>query len=682
MKKYIYFVLALFLVSCGSEKSSTLSSNSPGDVSSKTASVQSLDGKSYKEGELLVKFKAGVTAADSLKAHKSTSAALVKKIKLVPGLEHVTLPKSQSVSNAVEQYMSDPNVEYAEPNYLVHIDSTIPNDIYFDRQWSLRNIGIIGDGTPGADIQATDAWDISTGSSNIVIAVVDTGIDYNHADLVGNIWTNPDEIANNGIDDDLNGLVDDWRGWDFYNNDNDPFDDHGHGTHVAGTIGAVGNNSEGVAGLMWKVQLMPLKFLSEEGAGTTADSINAIDYAVENGAKIMNASYGGSFYSQAEADAINAANNAGVLLVAAAGNSSANNDINPHYPASYNLPNIISVAATDQNDMRISFSNFGPQSVDVAAPGVYIFSTTPMWWNDYPGYGSLEFFAGTSMAAPHVSGLAGLLYSYYSHFNYLQIRGTVLRYVDVLPSLQGWIQTNGRINAYMALSSLLTPTNLYATGISSSGISLMWTDHATGEDGYRIERSVSGGGFVEIAAMGQNSASYSDSNGINSVNSYTYRIKAYNTIPADSSYSTMAIVPAAPGDLSASAVSEDGINLAWADNSNNEAGFKIERKKVSQAPYTDNDIASEYQEVASVGANVTVFSDTGLEKATYYYRVKAFTATGISAPSNEAGAEITSRGGGGGCSIGTRQNTPTAMGNIAVLMLPAVIIAVLRRRKT
>ncbi|NIN35491.1 MAG: S8 family serine peptidase, partial [Gammaproteobacteria bacterium] len=335
-----------------------------------------------------------------------------------------------------------PNVEYAEPNYIYSADSTIPNDFYFDRQWSLRNIGIIADGTPGADIKAVDAWDITTGSGSVVVAVLDTGIDYDHFDLVGNLWTNSLEDPNNGIDDDLNGYIDDWRGWDFttcalFNEngtcgtpkaeDNDPFDDHGHGTHVAGTVGAAGNNGQGVTGVMWKVQLMPVKVLNANGFGTTADIINGIDYAVANGGIIMNASLGGTGFSQAMSDAISAAHTAGVLFAAAAGNESANNDINPHYPASYTLPNVISVAATDQNDMRVAFSNFGVTSVDVAAPGTYIFSTVPVWWEGFAGFGTLEFNSGTSVSTPHVAGLAGLLFSYYPHFTHSQVRGTIMR---------------------------------------------------------------------------------------------------------------------------------------------------------------------------------------------------------------------------------------------------------------
>jgi subtilisin family serine protease len=619
---------------------------------------------------------------------------------IVPGLEQVNLPEGLSVEDAIEQYLSDPNVEYAEPNYLRYASSIsprIPNDTYFARQWSLMNTGIIADGTPGADIQATDAWGINTGSSSVPIAVIDTGIDYDHPDLVGNIWINPLENPNNGIDDDGNGKVDDWRGWDFTtcaafrsgppfdcvtpkSEDNDPFDDEGHGTHVSGTVGAVGNNGEGVTGVMWQAQLMALKALNAQGVGSTADIINAVDYAVANGALIMNASLGGSGFSQAMFDALSAANTAGVLLVAAAGNESANNDLNPHYPASYNLSNIISVAATDQNDRRISFSNFGPDSVDVAAPGVYIFSTVPTWW-DTAGFGILEFFSGTSMATPHVAGLAGLLYSQYPHFTHAQVRGTIMRYVDVLPSLQGWIASGGRINAYMAISSLLAPAGLDATATSQSEISLMWKDNAMAEDGYKVERSTSGGPFVEIADLSPDSESYVDGTNVFPANTYTYRVMAYNSIPAYSSMVT-AVVPAAPTNLSAVNVSAGRIDLSWSDNSTNETSFEIERNKISTT-VTDIEREEGFTLIATVGPNVTSYSDTNLLAATYVYRVRAVTgtATGRSAYSNEASAEaFLSRSGGGGCSIGSRQNTPTALAGIAVLLLPLLFIALMRRK--
>jgi hypothetical protein len=255
-----------------------------------------------------------------------------------------------------------------------------------------------------------------------------------------------------------------------------------------------------------------------------------------------------------------------------------------------------------------------------------------------------------------------------------------MRYVDVLPSLQGWIASGGRINAYMAISSLLAPIGLDATATSQSAISLTWTDNAMGEEGYRIERSTSGGPFVEIADLGPDSESYVDGTNVFPANTYTYQVKAYNSIPAFSMVT--AIVPAAPTNLSAVNVSAGGIDLSWSDNSTNETSFEIERNKISTT-VTGIEREEGFTLIATVGANVTSYSDTGLLAATYVYRVRAVTgtATGRSAYSNEASADaFLSRSGGGGCSIGSQQNTPTALAGIAVLLLPLLFIALMRRK--
>lgn len=559
MKKIFYIFMALLLVSCGDGKIAGVSNELPKEnsaaktglaspaVTSMSVIAQAERGR-YREGELLVKFRPDVTAKSAEALHQGSGAVRKGSFGLVPNLELVAL-RGISVKDAIAAYMSDPRVEYAEPNYIRRATSTVPNDLYFNpQQWSLNNTGTFAHGTPGADIKMPLAWDITRGSNAVIVAVLDSGVDYTHPDLVNNIWTNPGETnCTDGVDNDGNGFVDDCRGWDFVNADNDPIDDFGHGTHVAGTVGAATNNGTGIAGVMWNVRLMPLKMLDSEGFGTTADEIAAIQYAVAKGAKIMNASFSGSEFSNAERDAIVAANNAGVLLIAASGNGGDdsvgdNIDLAPEYPAGFNLPNIISVAATDQNDRRASFSNFGPNSVHVAAPGVYVLSTiTPglsfslCTGSPFVGY---NFCSGTSMAAPHVSGLAGLLYSYYTGFTYSQIRATILRYVDILPDLTGWIKTNGRVNAFSALSSLLQPTNLSAAATSSSSITISWTDNATGEDEYIVERKT-GGSFAQIASLGPNSTSYTDSS-LAANTTYTYRVRAANTIPANSFYSNEA----------------------------------------------------------------------------------------------------------------------------------------------
>jgi subtilisin family serine protease len=303
----------------------------------------------YKEGEIIVKFKPGVREKQKYSAHNAVSAKLIKEIGY-EGFERVRLPRGISVEAAIRAYRENPDIEYAEPNYIVRA-AAIPDDKRFNEQWDLLNTGqaINGSiGTAGADIDAADAWNLIKGSS-VVVAVIDSGIDHYHPDLSGNL------IA----------------GYDFVDNDNDPDDLNGHGTHVAGIIGAVGNNSLGVAGVNWYVKVMPLKVLDQNGEGTVADVIEAIAFAATNNAKIANMSFSGTDFSQALYDSIKQYPN--ILFIAAAGNAESST---PEYPAGFSLPNIISVAATDQNDNLAAFSNYGA-SVDVAAPGTNILSTIP-----------------------------------------------------------------------------------------------------------------------------------------------------------------------------------------------------------------------------------------------------------------------------------------------------------------
>jgi len=856
------------LAACGTSKTADVPTGSAqqGAITAKVATAKAILDKisttKYKDGELLVRFKDGTLQSAIDKAHQTSGATVIKKLSNVTNLQQLKLPAGLAVQDAITLYMADSNVDYAEPNYLRAV-STVPNDLYFTpQQWALQNTGTYANGTAGADIKATGAWDISVGSRRVAVAVLDTGIDYTHPDLVGNMWTDrvkvllqdmhwlgqstfkivgeqviytdpfniqntdaadiilishdhpdhcspvdvskvkgtktvivatadcaarlrndpqypftgdirtvvpggrlsiggididavpaytpnkpdhpqskgwvgyvitvsrdrdlnpvtditnsvvdlkqepgpriyfagdtdriPEMISNSAIrgadvailpvsgadvmntDEakdaaldirpkvaipmryvstsntgrtfadllegkievavmadqssgytaftvayDNNKKIDDWRGWNFVDNNNDPWDDIGHGTHVAGTIGATGNNGIGVSGVNWRVELMPLKVCGSDGCSSAA-IVDAIGYATFKGVKIMNASLGGAGHSYAERDALLAARQAGVLLIAAAGNGSTdsprdgtgdNNDVNPVYPAAYVLDNVIGVAATDQNDRRATFSNFGLQSVHVGAPGTFILSTVPTtattvpspfsWQNTnctgtpFSGYNVCD---GTSMAAPHVSGLAALLAQVYPYYSYSQIRGMIIKYVDKQPSLDGWVYSGGRINAERSVTSLLRPKELAAAANLSSEIVLSWKDNS-GEDKYVIEKKQPGGSFAVIGEAGQNVTTFTD-RGLTANTSYTYRIKAVSSLP----------------------------------NPPN-------RELIT----TESDYSSE---VAVVTPSTTGASSDG--------------------------------GGGGGCSIGRRQNLPTAAADSAALLLPLLVIGLargLRRRK-
>jgi subtilisin family serine protease len=336
-------------------------------------------------GELLVKFRSEVRQ-EAAAAYQYWFDISTRKTFAINGYQLVKLPEGADIEEVLELYLEDPDVEHAEPNYFVHANETQPNDPYFDRLWGLRNDGDNNgiNGTEDADIDAPEAWDVTTGSGDVVVAVIDSGVDVNHPDLQSNIWTNPGETPDNGVDDDDNGFIDDVNGWDFYVNDKDPRDAHGHGTHVAGTIAAVGNNGIGITGVSWSAKIMALRFLDAWGSGTTANAISAIEYANNMGADIINNSWGGGGYVRALKEAIDASD---AVVVCAAGNSGRNNDGIPHYPSSYTSTNIVAVAASNQDDQLAWFSNRGAVSVDVAAPGTNIYSAAPgrktVWQDDF-----------------------------------------------------------------------------------------------------------------------------------------------------------------------------------------------------------------------------------------------------------------------------------------------------------
>jgi subtilisin family serine protease len=414
----------------------------------------------YKPGELIVKFKKDGLPEQQAKVHKKNKSRKIKKFEKV-GVEVVALDPSISVAKAVELYKADPAVEYAEPNFELQALDTLPNDPSFSQLWGLNNTGQthgsryngLVAGTPDADIDTMAAWDITTGSSDVVVAVIDTGIEYSHEDLAANMWKNEIELNGQpGVDDDGNGYVDDIYGIDTVNGDSDPHDDHFHGTHCAGTIGAVGDNGIGVAGVNWNIQLMSCKFLGSAGVGYTADAVECLDYIKDMKDRGVNVvatsnSWGcNSFFCQSYAlqEAIRAQMDSDILFITAAGNENEDNDRNYSFPANYDIPNIITVAATDHNDERATFSNWGRRSVHVGAPGVEIYST--MLRDTY------GFLSGTSMATPHVAGLAALLKGDNPGRDWIDIKNLILAGGDSIDTMINTTISGKRINAEGSLT--------------------------------------------------------------------------------------------------------------------------------------------------------------------------------------------------------------------------------------
>jgi subtilisin family serine protease len=377
----------------------------------------------------------------------------------------IKLDKSENIKKIISEYQKDPNVEYVEPNYRVHLTSTIPNDPYFSKQWALNNTGQTG-GKKDADIDAPEAWDISKGLSKVVIAIIDSGVDIDHPDLKNNIWRNTDEIPGDGQDNDQNGYVDDIHGWDFVENSSDPnpkiegkFDMQSisHGTFIAGIASASSNNKEGIAGISWSSKIMPLRVINDEGEGTISSVVKAINYARENGAKIINFSFVTDSASQALEDALDEAYQAGLVIVAAAGNDDVDLEKSKRYPVCNDGNNnkILGVAALNDKDRKPTWSNYGAKYIDVSAPGENIVG--PVYYSPTEGFTSFyeENWSGTSTAAPHVAGLAALILAKYPYFTNKQVQDTIIKTAENIdsqnPAYKGKLGS-GRINAYLALT--------------------------------------------------------------------------------------------------------------------------------------------------------------------------------------------------------------------------------------
>lgn len=414
--------------------------------------------------EVLVRFKPGVTLSQIRDIAFANNDALRDEIEAVNGLAVIDDLDDADAQTIADQYAAmTETVAYAEPNIKIELDdpsqteiprdlvyresdSELPNDPQFGEQWALNNLGQDG-GKARADIDALDAWATTKGSEEVVVAVLDTGVDFTHVDLRENMWIRPKNVP--AYTDDELGTFNDINGYNGTDKITDPMDDNGHGTHCAGIIGAEGDNGEGIAGVNWHVKIMPLKFLGRGGFGSVNDAIEAINYAIDRKAngvnvRIISASWGSRQKSKALEDTIRAAGEAGILFVAAAGNDSSNNDRRHHYPSDYNLPNVISVAALDRNDEVAGFSNYGVKSVHIAAPGKDILST---WLN-----GHYREASGTSMATPYVSGVAALIIAKEPKITMEKLRDRILKTADKLDSLDGKVATGGRVCAANALA--------------------------------------------------------------------------------------------------------------------------------------------------------------------------------------------------------------------------------------
>lgn len=654
----------------------------------------------YAPGEVIVQYKSNAAPSRAVALHGQKGIRAVKHF-TNPGLIQLRLPEDMSVEDALEMYRQDADVEYAEPNYYRYPAATIPNDSDFQELWGLNNTGQSVYGNPGlsdADIDAPEAWDITTGSSDIIIAVIDSGVAYNHPDLRDNIWNNRDETIN-GKDDDQNGYIDDVRGWDFAENNKDPMDTNDHGTHIAGTIAARGNNETGVAGVCWNATIMPLRFIDESYAGTVADEIAAINYAVENGARIINASYGSSTYSRAEEYAIESAGEAGVLFITGAGNGGDDGvgddiDSSPQYPASYDLPNIISVAATDQDDRLIPFSNYGDGSVDVAAPGVSIFSTMArqrVWSDNFDDSDISDWTTGGNNntwertsnvyfsdsycltdspgedykdnTASWAQAPAADLSAYANTSLDLITAGISENNVDFL-----YVQASANGAAWsdvLALTGNSLYWNQYTLDLSAyDGESTFYlrfyfdSDNTISDDGWYIDninlyasssppesteyRYMSGTSFAAPYVAGLAGLIWSINPDLLTMqeikqiilNSVDERVSLRGKVSSEgriNAYQALKMLPAAPSDLSAVEKSVDRIDLAWSDNASDESGFVIERKKGKEGTY---------ELIDTVSANAVNYRDNELSASTnYYYRVSAYNENGASPYSNTATAQ-------------------------------------------
>jgi subtilisin family serine protease len=537
-------------------------------------------------------------------------------------------------------FQGQPGVMFAEPNYIVG-RMILPNDPEFPNLWGLHNTGqpILGvPGTPDADIDAPEAWDVSTGSSSIAVGVIDTGVDYTHPDLAANIWSAPTAFTVN-----LGGLMVNCpagsHGFNAITHLCDPMDDEGHGTHVSGTIGARGNNGLGVTGVNWVTRIIGGKFLDAAGFGSTADAIQAIDFMIQTKAhfgaganvRVLNNSWGGGGFSTSLQTMIQNANAADMLFVAAAGNGGPDgigddNDIFPQYPASYSVANVLAVASTTRGDLKSGFSNFGATSVDLGAPGSTILSTVPGG-----GYG---FASGTSMATPHVSGAAALVLSECT-LSTAQLKSNLMDNVVPIAALAGITVTGGRLNVNDSIRDCggaseppAVPTGLVAVG-GLGAVSLDW-NNAAGASSYNVKRSTTSGGPYATIASGVPDSQYVDASVVGGT-TYFYVVSAVNGA-GESANSTEASAtpqtnpPLAPANIVATP-GDGQVTLNWLASAG-ATSYRLKRSLVKAGPFV---------QIADVPG--TSYTDTSVVNGTkYFYVVSAVNAGGESPNSRKVNA--------------------------------------------
>ena len=590
-----------------------------------------VDGHEAVAGEVLVQF----TDASSPATRRMAAQQVDADIDVPVGRGGLRRFHSRAfdVETLLAFFRTQPDVAFAEPNYILSVDAT-PNDPQFPNLWGLLNTGqTIGSitGVAGADIDAVSAWDVSTGSRATTVGVIDTGVDYTHPDLAANIWSAPSAFTVT-----IGGLPiacpAGSHGFNAITRTCDPMDDHFHGTHVSGTIGAVGNNGLGVVGVNWIASIIAGKFLDSTGHGSTSNAIDAIDFMIQTKAhfgaqaniRVLNNSWGGGGFSSALQTEISNANSSNMLFVAAAGNIGINIDSTPQYPASYTVPNVLAVAATTSSDLLASFSNYGAGTVPLAAPGDIILSTTLG--------GAYRYASGTSMATPHVAGAAALVLSSCS-LSTAALKSNLTSNVDVLGSLTGLVGTNGRLNVNRAIRACgspvvpSVPTGLTATA-GDGQVQLAWSASG-GATSYKVKRSTtSGGPYTTIATP--TATNYLDTSVTNGM-TYFYVVSAVNSAgesanSAQVSATPSAALPLPPQSLKAKA-GDTQVALAWLPSAG-ATSYRVKRSLVKSGPFN---------QIAEVPG--TTYTDTAVINGTkYWYIVTAVNSAGESARSNKASA--------------------------------------------